>query len=525
MRWFLPTLGALLALNTNLLQADEPLHRRIDALIKNSARDKPFSPSADDGEFLRRAYLDFAGRIPSAAEARKFLDDKSPERRTRLLDELLASPQYPIRMQEAFGLMFMERLGEHPTWVKYLRESFAANKPWDQMAREMLAGSPKDNPGAAFFLSKRLENYGQNPVDYPALARDIGRLFLGKDFRCAQCHDHLFISDYKQVDFQGLFAFVKNVSLLKSDVPAVSEKPTTEKVEFVSVFDADKMETGPRIPGVGEVAIPKFAKGQEYLQAPDKKKQTPGIPKFSTLAALAEKLPVSSNESFNRNAVNRIWFVLMGRGLIHPLDLDHSKNPPSHPEVLDLLAKEFVAHQYDVKWLLRELALTEAYQRSSRLPTGVKDSPPPEFRTALQRRLEPEQLLRAMLEATGEKDVKGGATFDAARTKFLAAFAYPMREPEEEFNPTLQAALFLLNDKTVLAWLQPKAGNLLDRLAKMENATAIEEMYVTVLTRRPTADEARDSNRYLEERKDRRPAALRNLTWSLIASTEFCVNH
>src|SRR4029079_3920997 len=114
--------------------------------------------------------------------------------------------------------------------------SFAANKPWDQMAREMLAGSTKDAPGATFFLSKRLENYGQNPVDYPALTRDIGRLFLGKDFRCAQCHDHLFIKDYKQRDFQGLFAFVRNVARISDKDPGVSEKMTTDKVEFASVF-------------------------------------------------------------------------------------------------------------------------------------------------------------------------------------------------------------------------------------------------------------------------------------------------
>jgi hypothetical protein len=215
----------------------------------------------------------------------------------------------------------------------------------------------------------------------------------------------------------------------------------------------------------------------------------------------------------------------MGRGLVHPLDLDHAKNPPSHPELLDLLAREFVTHKYDIKWFVRELALTETYQRSGRLPAGEKELRPEEFRTAIERRLEAEQLLRAVLEATGEKAVKGGATIDTARPAFVKAFAFPPREPDEEFTPTLKAALFVLNDKAVLGWLEPKPGNLLDRLSKLPDDRVAEELYLSVLTRRPTADEAREVVHYVAERRDRRPAALRNLAWALLASTEFVVNH
>lgn len=509
--------------------AEDALHTRIDALIQAKLKGQPSSASAEDAEFLRRIYLDFAGRIPSSTEARRFLDDKAADKRAKLIDQLQASAEYPVRMQELFNLMLMERLGEHDEWNKYLRQCFAQNKPWDQMAREMLGAAPHDEAaaGAVFFLAKRLENYGQNPVDYPALTRDIGRLFLGKDFRCAQCHDHLFIADYKQRDFQGLYAFIKNVALLRgAKVPAVMEKATTEKIEFVSVFGGDKKATGPRIPGQGEIAIPSFKKGEEFLEKPDRKKKTPGVLKFSTLAKLSEQLPTVENEAFNRNIVNRLWFVMMGRGLIYPLDLDHSGNPASHPELLALLEKEFVAHKYDMRWLLRELALTQTYQRSSRLPAGVQKVQPEEYRTALERRLQAEQFLRAMLEATGEKAVKGGATFDAKKAVFIKAFAYPAREPEDEFNPTLKAALFLLNDKSVLSWLTPKPGNLLDRLQKIDDSNKLaDELYLSILTRRPTAEETQAVAKYLNDRHDRRPAALRNLTWALLASTEFCVNH
>ena len=526
----LPSLASLVlaftAVGVPAALGTEPLGRHIDALIAQKAKGH-LSAASDDAEFLRRVFLDFAGRIPATAEARRFLADKAADKRAKLIDQLLASPEYPVRMQEIFDRMLMERLGEHPEWKKYLHVCFAQNKPWDQLAREILGATPiKGVPGAAFFLAKRLDNYGENPVDYPALTRDIGRLFLGKDFRCNQCHDHLFIKDYKQRDFQGLFAFVKNVSLQRGAIPAVAERPTTEKIEFASVFGGGRNQTGPRLPGRPEVVIPAFKKGQEFLQAPDPKKKTPGILKFSTLTTLALQLPSPENQDFNRNIVNRLWFLLMGRGLVQPLDLHHSANPPSHPELLDLLAKEFVAHKYDIKWLVRELALTQTYQRSGRLPAGEKNVKPEEFRTALERRLSAEQLARGMLEATGEKHVKGGATFESSRAIFIKAFAYPPREPEEEFNPTLKAALFVLNDKSVLSWLDAKPGNLMDRLQKMTNDHKLaEELYLSVLTRLPTPEEVEDAARYLAEQNSRRTVALRNLTWALLASTEFCVNH
>lgn len=505
--------------------ADVKLAERIDALVGAKGKGKALSPSAEDATFLRRAYLDFAGRIPSGAETRKFLENKAPDKRVKLLDMLLASGDYPVRMQEIFDVILMERLGEHADWTKYLRTSFEKNKPWDQMARELLSGSrPGDAAGAVFFLSKRLESFGANPVDYPALTRDIGRLFLGQDFRCAQCHDHLTVNDYRQRDFQGLYAFVKNISLAPGKAPGVIEKLTAEKVEFASVFGGDKAKTGPRVPGREEVAIPVIKKGEEYIEKPDPKTKTPGVLKFSTLRNLGDQV-TAAEQAFSRNMVNRLWFILMGRGLVHPLDLHHGDNPAAHPEVLDLLAKEFVASKYDMKAMLRTLALTATYQRSSQLPPGEKEAEASELRTAQERRLEAETLLRAMLEATGEKQVKGGATFDSARPLFLKAFAFPPREPEEEFSPTLKAALFVLNDKSVLKWLTPKPGNLLDRLQKLDNDKVAEELYLSVLTRLPSEEERGHVARFLGERKERREAALRNLAWALLASTEFCVNH
>jgi hypothetical protein len=506
------------------MSAGESLHERIDRLILAKANDQPFSAIADDAEFLRRVGLDLRGRIPSVEEVRTFLADKSPDKRTKHIDQMLGGPDYPKRMVDVFHVMYMERLGDHAEWTKYLTESFKQNKPWDKLAREMLRADPSDgsSKGAAFFLSKRLENYGQNPVDYPALTRDIGRLFLGRNLQCAQCHDHLFIDEYKQQHFQGLFAYVQNVALGNAAAPSVIEKPTTGKVAFMSVFKRINRETGPALPGGRQTEPPVFKKGEEYLTKPDPKTKTPGIPKFSTLALLSEQIAAPDNDDFARNAVNRLWFIVMGRGLVHPLDLHHKDNPPSHPEVLDLLAKEFVARKFDIKWMLRELVRTETYQRSSVLPKGTDKVAPESFRTAIEKGVSAEQLMASMLEATGMKS----AANDALNARFLKAFANPAREPEEEFSPSLRAALFILNDPTVLDWLKPKAGNLVDRLSKLsDDAKLADELYLSILTRLPSADEKAIVLKHLAKHGGKREAAIGQLAWALLASTEFSVNH
>src|SRR5262249_15124568 len=149
-----------------------------------------------------------------------------------------------------------------------------------------------------------------------------------------------------------------------------------QKVAFSSVFKKAPKETGPRIPGGAEIEVPPLKKGEEFVKPPDPKTQFPGVLRFSPLGRLAEQLPTAENQAFTRNIVNRLWFVMLGRGLVYPLDLHHSGNPPSYPELLDLLAREFAAHKFDIKWLLRELALSQTYQRSSLLPQDQTKLPP-----------------------------------------------------------------------------------------------------------------------------------------------------
>jgi len=514
--------------------AEPSLHEQIDALIDAKITGKVVSKQADDYEFVRRVYLDFAGRIPTLAEIDSFVANKALDKRKLLIAQLISSPSYSKQMANTFHIHFMERLGDNAEWIKYLEESFKKNKGWNVMAKEILRGinSKEDLKGANFFFSKRLENYGQNPVDYSALTRDVGRLFLGKDFRCAECHDHLFIEEYKQEDFKGLFAFFQNTYLVDAKAGIVGEKLTAKKMEFMSVFKKEKKEIAPKIPGMAEVAIPEFKKGEEFLVPADPKKKILGVPKFSPLEKLSEQLPSPENVDFSKNIVNRMWFIMMGRGLVHPLDLHHAGNPPSHPELLALLAKEFSAHQFDFKWLLTELANTKVYQRSSKVDMGKTPEAPALFATAIEKRLSAEQLLASILVATGrygKLERKGGnepEMPDALKVKFAKAFANAARDPEDEIAFSLKAALFLLNDEAVLGLLKPETDSTVAVLMKMKpDNVMIEKAYLAILSRKPEPQETKDALEFLSKPVSAGEVGVVNLVWALLASSEFNLNH
>ena len=200
------------------------------------------------------------------------------------------------------------------------------------------------------------------------MTRDIGRLAFGMDLQCAQCHDHPLIDDYYQSDYYGLFAFVQRTSLFndaKNKQMLLGEKADGE-ASFKSVFTGNAADgVRPQLPkGAVLYVEPTFAKGEEYATAPAK--DVRGVPKFSRRAALAGM--ISESIEFRRNLANRLWAHLFGRGIVHPVDFHHADNPPAHPELLTLLAAELKASGFNLRAMLRELALTRAYQRSCDAP-------------------------------------------------------------------------------------------------------------------------------------------------------------
>lgn len=502
------------------------LHQTIDQLIAQKAGGSVAAP-ADDAEFLRRIFIDLTGKLPTPAEARKFLADKDKAKRKTLIDSLLASDDFPRRMQEAFTAMLLERRTDTKVpdaeWERYLRDSFARNKPWNQLVSELLFVDEKDEtlkPASKFFLVT-----GRN--DENLRTEDVARLFLGRDITCSQCHDHPEIADYAQDDYFGLFTYLK-------------DKPAEATIEYESVFGPGKHTTGPRLPGGEELEIPTFEKDQEEEAI-----------KYRPRLLLSRNLPTAENELFVRNSVNRFWFLMMGRGLVHPLDLHHEDNPPSHPQLLDTMAAEFVAHNFSVKWLLREIALSDSYQRSSILPNGValKDAPPQLYRMAILKPLTPEQMGWCIAGATGNLDwlleapvpdnsefthfdyINGRVdqfpqNFLDVMKLFVGVYSNPPGEAEVDFTPSMGHALFLMNDQGVLDWLKPKSGNLVERLSNLNDAaTVADELYISALTRPPADEEVAEVAAYLTQNKDRRTEALGELVWALISSAEFRMNH
>jgi hypothetical protein len=383
------------------------------------------------------------------------------------------------------------------------------------------------------------------------MTENIARLFLGMDIKCAKCHDHPSVDEWKQSHYWGLFSYLnqtKNATNSKDKRAYLVEGVATKKVDFQSVFKTEKEITGPRLPGGKEVAIPAFEKGQEFEKpAAD---GLPGVPKFRPRELLARDLTAKDNTYFARNGVNRIWYLMMGRGLVHPLDEMHGQNPPSHPKLMEILMREFVAHEFDVKWLVREIALSESYQRSSRLPKAAKDVKPESWRTAHPKAMTPEQLLNAVLKATGNgswvRELKAPAnaekfdrrgyftgtnremppSFEEIRALFMLTYAEPAGTPEVDFIPGLNKALFLMNDRLIQDWLKPQKGNLVERLTKLKTPEAIaEEMYLSMLARFPEKDETATVADYLKQNDKRRTAALGDLAWALLTSTEFRLNH
>jgi hypothetical protein len=348
------------------------LHERVDTLIESEFAG-PLTPPASDADFLRRAYLDFTGMIPSATEARAFFADTTPDKRARLVDRLLTTPQHARQLATFFDLMLMERRPQKHVdlgaWQQFLFASCLTNKPYHQLVREILSADGADEatrPAARFLLDREGEP--------STLVRDTGRIFFGMDLSCAQCHDHPNVPDYAQRDYHGLFAFFNRTYLFTRDrdKKAFIAERAEGDVTFTSVFTKEAGATRPRLPGAKQLPEPNFPRFAEYLVPPDPKdKNLRPVPKFNRRAELAKAVTESNNRAFNRNIANRLWALLMGRPLVTPVDELHSQNPAAYPALLDLLASEFAASGYDTRAFLRELALTRVYGRSFELPTAA----------------------------------------------------------------------------------------------------------------------------------------------------------
>lgn len=531
---------------------------RIDERLKTEWKLSP-AERCSDAEFIRRVYLDLTGATPDISSVRQFLADTSAQKREALIDRLLSGDLYARHMATVFDVMLMERRPDKyvtaDEWRPWLARSFAENKPLNVLVAEILGADGVDNeqrPAAKFYLDRAVEK--------DTLVKDIGRLFLGMNLQCAQCHNHPDIDSYLHQHYHGLAAFVAGSKTFRQkDGTFVLQEVALREVEFASVFEPDATQkTGPRLLDA-IMDVPEFPEGEEYVEKPSRTVRS--VPKFSLRKLLSERLPSKETPEFSRNMANRLWAMMMGRGLVHPLDMHHAGNPASHPELLQNLADHFAATDFDVRELLRGIALSHAYQRTSFIPADVDpdDVPVESYAVANLKGLSPEQLFESLLvgtqsaavlekqidEALAEEDATSESSekseeevtedqIAAARrqkrqeriAEFVSVFGSVPGQAEEGFAASLPQALFLANSETVANWIPARDGNLAEQLVGVSNTdAAAEELFLSILSRYPTDDERELVKDTIKDAGSAKPQKIAALIWSLIASAEFRLNH
>lgn len=519
----------------DLLPPEMTIESTVDAYIQaklDSEKVTP-NPQANDGEFLRRLYLDLAGRIPTLPEADFYLTSTEPDKRTKLIERLIASPDYAYHQRNELDNMLLEK-DSNNEWREYLLKACQENRPWDQIFRELLLSrdDDPDKKGALQFLKSRVR-------DLDLLTNDTSKVFFGISINCAKCHDHPLVLDWHQDHYYGMYSFFNRTylnqrqQLVERDEGLVKFK-TTDGVEKQAKL---MFLTGTSI---DEPANPmrteeerKTLEKQRKEEDSKKEGPPPAPPAFSARSQLVEMaLRAEENRFFTRSIVNRVWARLMGRGLVMPLDQMHSQNPASHPELLDWLARDLATHGYDLKRLVRGIVSSQAYSRSSRWDSEA--NPPHEqlFAVASTRPLTPRQYSLSLLVATRDNRnyPTDSATEWAGRRKSLEDqsnhLANQLEVPRDNFQVGVSEALFFNNNSHVQNDLLNEGGDrLLGYLKSIsDRSQKVKILYKAVLTREPDSEEFSVIEGYLNARSDRENVALQQTLWTLLTSAEsrFC---
>jgi len=480
------------------------------------------APRSDDAEFMRRTYLNIIGRIPSVSEARDFLSDSAPDKRARLLDELLESPAYIAHFATVWRtLLVPEARGNLqarafvPSFENWLHERLSDNASFDQITRELLTGSlqpPSVGSELDNLLPSPLAFYQAKEFKPENLASGASRLLLGVRLECAQCHDHPFAKWRREEfwQFAAFFAGVRRTDARRDNQP----QPVDQNAEFLNEL---------AIPDADQTVQASFLDGS----APDWDTGR------TTREVFADWLTGADNPYFSRAAVNRIWAHFMVTGLVDPVDDFDESNPPSHPELLDELAAQFAAQGYDVKLLIRAIVLSQTYQLSSR-QTDESQSDRRLFARMTVKGLTPEQLFDSLAQATGYYEgVTSRNQFfvrnDTPRARFRELFGGQSDDLAEAQRSILQA-LALMNGEFVTTATSLENSEALAAIidAPFYNTSArIEALYLAALSRVPTSNELDRLVDYVDSGRaqaDNRQA-LSDVLWALLNSSEFLLNH
>jgi hypothetical protein len=493
----------------------------IDTHVFAKLRMLSIAPSdrCSDQEFVRRAYLDLCGILPMAEETRKFLADSARGKRAKLIDALLDRPEYAdfwtLKWSDVLrsNRKTIQVKGTH-VYQKWLHDHIERNTPFDQVVRELLTatGNTYANPPANYYRVAR---------DPQSLAETTAQLFFGIRMQCAKCHNHPF-ERWTQDDYYSMAAFFARVKQ-KKDPTDPGAKPKTPGAELIY---SDR--TGEVIqPRTGKVMPPKFMGGPVAVVPPGQDRR----------GVLADWLTGPKNPFFAKSIVNRVWFHLNGRGIVDPVDDFRDSNPSANDALLDALAEDFVAHQFDVKELIRVIMNSRTYQLTTETNEFNKDDNK-YFSHAVTKLLTAEQLLDAICTVTDVPEKYAGLPLGTRAVQlpdgevnhvFLKTFGQPGRELacecEREGESNLAQALQLINGPTI----NEKLRNPNNRLGKLlTNATPevdmLHELYLTTVSRLPGESEIKAAQDHIHHNADKRKA-WEDVLWALLNSKEFLFRH
>jgi hypothetical protein len=493
------------------------MHNFIDELWVAKWHKLGLAPTKDctDAEFFRRIHLDTLGTLPGPEEIRRFLADRDSQKRNRAIDAVLNRPEYVEYWAYKWGDLLRNNrneLQEKGMWSlhNWLRASFRDNKPIDRFTMELVSavGSPYQHGPANFY------RVGRNPQEW---AENTAQVFLGVRIQCAQCHHHPFES-ISQRDYFSMAAFFARLGTKNSQ-----EFGLFGRDSVIYVRDSGDV----RHPRTGELMKPTPLGGQPIEDPVDRR------------SALAGWLADKRNLGLARNIANRYWGYYLGRGLIHPVDDIRSSNPASCPELLDALARDLIAHNYDIKHLLRTIMRSHVYQLSAQ--PYSENTPDPDnkyFTRYTSKRLTAEQLLDAVDFACGTQEkynqlplgYRAIALPDTnVASRFLDVFGRPRREItcecERADTPNMSQALQLMTGNLLNRKVADANGRIARRIKeKVDPAAIIEELYLCSVSRPPTQTEA---NRCLElVRGASSPReGLEDLLWAMLNTREFQFCH
>jgi VCBS repeat-containing protein len=494
-------------------------HNFIDRLARGKFEELGIAPSplCDDATFLRRAYLDAIGTLPTAEQVSAFLASTAPDKRAHLVDQLLGlthDPTQDVHVNQYAAYWALKwsdllksnsaALGEQGMWSMYnwLKDSFRQNKPFDRFVRELITarGNPYDNGPANYFVAFQGAD-GQ--------AETTAQVFLGVRVLCAKCHHHPF-ERISKADFQGLAEFFRQVA----------NKPSAGygKLGGPSVIMVRTDDT-----------LHPFPKTVLGMPVPERLKEG----KRDRRELLADWLTAPENKAMARNVVNRYIAYLLGRGLVEPIDDLRETNPPSNPELMDALAEDFIKSGYNIRHLMRTIMTSRVYQLSSQ-PTPANASDQRFFSHYTVKRIAAEPLLDAIDAVTDiptkfEKLPMGTRAIELPDARYenylLAVFGKPRREGvcecERVTDPNLAQALHTLNSATIMAKIAHPQGRVAKLLAaKKPEPEIVTELYITTIGRGPSPAEQAALRKLREATADAR-AFYEDLLWSLLNSKHF----